>query len=234
MKLEKLESKYHYKFPELFTRLWNDGMLDWMNGRTKPFLDDENWEKTIYPTIKENPPLLLHSGGLDFELLTPKAMYDFKFDELWDIDKHTFIPFAKTNEGVVYAFYPKIKTKRESAVVCIWDDMNETEVLAKNFEDFIFRKMLESVYDIDKEDIFVDYKELEFEGYRADLLKDLKTISPYLNKVYVQVLTEIYNREEVLVSLLSYSLIKKEELINLIQTHLAFKELDVVFEHEID
>jgi hypothetical protein len=34
--------------------------------------------------------------------------------------------------------------------------MNETEVLAKNFEDFIFRKMIEAVYDVDKDDLSGD------------------------------------------------------------------------------
>ncbi|MBU1666839.1 hypothetical protein KKC13_00325 [bacterium] len=234
MKLEELESKYNYKFPTLFTMLWNDGMLDWMNGRTTPFSSDESWEKSIYPIIKENPPLLLHSGGLDFELLTSQGMYDFTFDELWDIETHEFIPFAITKEGTVYAFYPNIKTNGESAIVCIWNDMNETEVLAKNFEDFIFRKMLESVYDIDTEDLFVDYKESEFEGYRADLLNDLRTISPYLKASYVTILNEIYNRKEVLKGMFSYGLLTQQELAQLIQTHLAFNELDAVFEHEID
>ena len=234
MQLEELESKYNYTFPKLFTTLWNDGMLDWMNGRSTPLTADESWEKTIYPIIKDNPPLLLHSGGLDFELLTPQGIYDFKFDELWDIERHEFIPFAKTKEGTVYAFYPNIKTDGESAIVCIWNDMNETEVLAKNFEDFIFRKMLESVYDIDTEDLFVDYKESEFEGYRADLLNDLRTITPYLKESYVTILNEIYNREEVLKGMFSYGLVTQEELTELIQTQLAFNELNVVFEHEID
>lgn len=234
MKLEKLESKYNYKFSTLFRKLWNDGMIDWMNGRTLPFSVDESWEKTIYPTIKENPPLLLHSGGLDFELLTPQVIYNFKYDELWDMDTHEFIPFAKTKEGTVYAFYPNIKNNGESAVVCIWNDMNETEVLAKNFEDFIFRKMLESVYDIDEEDLFVDYKQSGFEGYRVDLLNDLRTISPYLNKTYRTILHEIYNRKTVLKKSFSCGLLTKDELCQLIHTHLKFNELDAIFEHEIE
>lgn len=61
--------------------------------------------------------------------------------------------------------------------------MNETEILAKNFEDFIFRKMIEAVYDIDKDELNADYKKEGFEGYRADILNDLKTISPYLKRV---------------------------------------------------
>lgn len=145
MEISTLESKYKYKYSKFFKQLWDDGMIDWMNGRTAKFSTDETWENTIYPKIKENPPVLLHTGGFDFEMLTSNDMLNFKFDEFWDIDKHTFIPFAKTEEGIIYAFYKNIKTAGESAIVCIWNDMNETEILAKNFEDFIFRKMIEAV-----------------------------------------------------------------------------------------
>lgn len=233
MQLKELESRYNFKYSKLFKRLWSDNMLDWMNGRTTPFGIDENWAKTIYPQIKENPPLLLHTGGFDFELLRAEDMLNFKFDEFWDIEKHQFIPFAKTEEGNIYAFYKNLKVDNEYAVVLIWNDMNETEVLAKNFEDFIFRQMLEAVYDVDKDELSGDYKQDEFEAYRVDILNDLKSISPYLKEEYISILTELYNRD-VHESLISFSLLDKHELDRLIQTHLVFKELDLVFEHEID
>ena len=233
MKLNELESKYNHKYPVIFKRLWDNNMLDWMDGRTEPFLVDENWAKSIYPNIKENPPLLLHTGGFEFELLTAEGMLDFKFDEFWDIEKHKFVPFAKTEEGNVYAFYKNLKIDDEYAIVLVWNDINETEVLAKNFEDFIFRKMLDAVYDVDKDELSGDYKKDDFEVYRVDILNDLKTITPYLKEEYIKILTEIYNRK-VHESLISFSLLDKSELAEIVQEHLQFKELDLVFEHEID
>jgi hypothetical protein len=233
MILDKIEKKYDFIFPTLFKQLWHDGMLDWMNGRTIPFNSNENWEKTIYPEIKENPPLLLHSGGFDFEMLRAEEMLDFKFDELWDIEEHEFIPFAKTDESNIYAFYKNLKVDKEYVIVYIWNDMNETEIIAKNFEDFIFRKMLEAVFDIDKDDLKGDYKKSGFGGYKIDLLNDLKTIKPYINKEYAEILTSFYTREAQ-ESMFSYGLISKEELVNTIQKYLQFKELDSVFEHEIE
>jgi hypothetical protein len=233
MILDKIEKKYDFIFPTLFKQLWHDGMLDWMNGRTIPFNSNENWEKTIYPEIKENPPLLLHSGGFDFEMLRAEEMLDFKFDELWDIEEHEFIPFAKTDESNIYAFYKNLKVDKEYVIVYIWNDMNETEIIAKNFEDFIFRKMLEAVFDIDKDDLKGDYKKSGFAGYKIDLLNDLKTIKPYINKEYAEILTSFYTREAQ-ESMFSYGLISKEELVNTIQKYLQFKELDSVFEHEIE
>ena len=233
MKLNELESKYNHKYPVIFKRLWDNNMLDWMDGRTEPFLVDENWAKSIYPNIKENPPLLLHTGGFEFELLTAEGMLDFKFDEFWDIEKHKFVPFAKTEEGNVYAFYKNLKIDNECVIVLVWNDINETEVLAKNFEDFIFRKMLDAVYDVDKDELSGDYKKDDFEVYRVDILNDLKTITPYLKEEYIKILTEVYNRE-VHESLISFSLLDKSELGAIIQKYLQFKELDLVFEHEID
>ena len=233
MILDNIEKKYNFIFPNLFKKLWNDGMLDWMNGRTIPFNSDENWAKTIYPLIKDNPPLLLHSGGFDFEMLRAEEMLEFQFDELWDIEEHEFIPFAKTDESNVYAFYKNLKVDKEYAIVYIWNDMNETEIIAKNFEDFIFRKMLEAVFDIDKDDLKGDYKKSGFDGYKVDLLNDLKTIKPYINENYADILTNFYTRNAQ-ESMFSYGLISKEELVETIQKYLLFKELDTVFEHEIE
>jgi hypothetical protein len=234
MELAKLESKYKYKYSKFFKKLWDDGMLDWMDKRTTPFAPGETWESSVYPKIKENPKVLLHTGGFDFEMLTYDDMLNFKFDEFWDIETHNFIPFARTEEGIVYALYSNIKTDGESAVVCIWDDMNETEVLAKNFEDFIFRKMIEAVYDVDNDDLNADYKETGFEGYRADILNDLRTISPYLKKEYVEILSDIYNRKNVIKGMISHSLLSRDEFTNIIQEYLHFEELNAVFEHELD
>ena len=233
MNIEDIEKKYNFTFPELFRKLWSNGMLDWMNGRTMPFRANENWAKTIYPEIKDNPPLLLHSGGFDFEILRAEEILDFQFDELWDTETHEFVPFAKTDEGNIYAFYKNLKKENEYVVVYIWNDMNETEIIAKNFEDFIFRKMLEAIFDIDKDDLKGDYKDGGFQEYQQDLLNDLKTIKPYINQDYSKVLTNFYNKD-VHENMFSYSLISKEELIETIDKYLNFEELDSVFEHEAD
>ena len=234
MKIELIEKKYKYKFPKLFKTLWNDGMIDWMNGHSGNFTNGESWAKSIYPAIKENPPSLLHTGGFDFEMLRADEMLNWQFDELWDIEKHKFIPFAKTEEGNVYAFYEGIKTNGENAIVYVWNDMNETEVLSKNFEDFIFRKMLEAAYDVDKDELEADYNKEGFKGYQEDILRDLKSISPYLNETYRTVLEEVYRTDKILESSFAYGLIEQEKLGILIQEHLDFEELDHVFEHELD
>jgi len=234
MKIEEIEKRYAYKFPKLFKELWNNGMIDWMDGHQGSINDGKLWANEIYPKIKDNPPLLLHTGGFDFEMLQNEEMLNWKFDELWDVENHQFIPFAKTDEGNVYAFYKGIKTDGENAIVYIWNDMNETEVLAKNFEDFIFRKMLEAVYDVDKDELDADYKETGFNGYREDILRDLNSIRPYLNEKYLVILEDIYKDNQIIESSFSYGLCSNKKLVQIIKEYLDFEELDNVFEHELD
>ena len=230
--LENIETKHNYTFPTLYKKLWEDEMLNWMRGFELPLDKDKTWANDVYPTLKENPPLLLNSGGSDFELLTAEEMLNFEFPELWDTEKHHFIPFAKTAEGNVYAFYKNLEVEDENPVVLIWDDMDETEIIAKNFEDFIFRKMLEATDDIDKEDLEADYGEAGIENYRTDLLADLKSITPYIKEEYITVLKTIYTAEAMNM-LFSYAFKSEKRLAEIRKEMLDFEYLDDVIEHEV-
>ncbi len=230
--LEAIETKHNYIFPVLYKKLWEDDMLNWMRGFDLPLEKDKTWAEDVYPTLKENPPLLLHSGGSDFELLTPNDILDFEFPEEWDTKQHLFIPFAKTSEGNTYAFYKNTEIDGENPIVLIWED-DETEYVAKNFEDFIFRKMLESADDIDKDDLYADYgKEHPMELYRTDLQADLESIRPYLKEAYVSILEESYNGE-VLETLIAYGFMGSKPVKEVIKELLDFEEMGAVFEHEV-
>ena len=229
--LEQLETKHTYTFPKLFKTLWEADLLNWMRGFDTPLEKGKTWAEDVYPILKENPPLLLHSGGSDFELLTPDEILNFELPQEWDTDSHHFIPFAKTAEGNVYAFYKNMEIDGENPIVLIWED-DETEFIAKNFEDFIFKKMLEASDDIDKEDLAADYgDDNAMERYRIDLQSDLITIRPYLKKEYISVLEEAY-KGEVLETLISYGFTNDKPIKELIKEMLYFEQLGEVFDHE--
>jgi len=231
--ITQLEEKHNFNFPALYKKLWENEMLNWMRGFDLPLPNDKTWAEDVYPTLKENPPLLLHSGGSDFELLTADEILNFKYPELWNTKEHHFIPFAKTAEGNVYAFYNNLKVDEDTPIVLIWDDMDEAEVIAKNFEDFIFRKMLEATDDIDKDDLHADYgKDTPVELYRADLQADLKSIRPYLKEEYVAILEKMYNADAV-ETLISYGFRSDKPIKHIIKEMLDFKFMGDVFEHEI-
>jgi len=230
--LEQLEEKYKVTFPNIYRKLFEADMLDWMRGFDYPLKDGITWAKDIYPTLKANPPALLHSGGSDFELFTPKDILDFEQPETWDSRTHHFIPFAKTDEGNVYAFYANIEINKQNPIVLIWRD-DETEYVAKNFEDFIFRKMLEAGNDIDKDDLQADYgKNNSIEIYRTDLLSDLKSITPYLNTEHAEILEELYNAPAIEMTF-SYGFESKREFSDIFKKYLDFEYMANVFDHEI-
>jgi len=226
--LKQLETKHNFTFPPLYKTLFEANKLNWMGNFEEPLEKGKTWADDIYPTLKENLPLLLHSGGSDFELLTPNAVLNFDFPEAWDTEEHHFIPFSKTAEGNTYAFYEQ---EGESHIVLIWED-DEAEYVAKNFEDFIFLKMLEAADGIDKDDLYADYgKDEPMELYRADLKADLEAIRPYLKDAYVSVLEEAYNGE-VLETLIAYGFITNKPVKEMIKEMLDFELRGEVFEHE--
>ena len=227
--LEQLEEKHHFSYPALYKTLFEADKLNWMRGFEEPLSKDKTWAEDVYPTLKDNPPILLHAGGSDFELLTPQAILDFKFPEEWDTDTHHFIPIAKTAEGNTYAFYNN--GSEETPIVLIWED-DEAEYVSKNFEDFIFLKMLESADAIDKDDLYADYgKENPMELYRKDLKADLEAIRPYLKEIYIKVLEDFYNGE-VLETLIAYGFMGRKSVKEVVKALLDFELMGEVFEHE--
>jgi len=229
--LEQLEKKHNFIFPKLYKTLFEANLTNWMRDH-ETLEKDKSWANDVYPTLKENPPILLHSGGSDFELLTPTEILDFNFPDTWDTQSHHFIPFAKTSEGNIYAFYKNKEVENTNPIVLIWQD-DETEYINKNFEDFIFQKMLEATDDIDKDDIHADYgKENPVEAYRADLLRDLKNIQPYLNENYLDILTTVYHAKSVDM-LFSYAFENEKKISVILKSTVNFELRGDVFDHEI-
>ncbi|WP_295422221.1 SMI1/KNR4 family protein [Sulfurovum sp.] len=228
--LEQLATKHNFSYPALYKALFKADKLNWMRGFEEPLPKGKTWAEDVYSTLKENPPLLLHSGGSDFELLTPDAILNFEFPEDWDTDTHHFIPFAKTAEGNTYAFYDN--GAEETPIVLIWED-DEAEYVAKNFEDFIFRKMLEATDDIDKDNLYADYgKDNPIELYRTDLKADLESIHPYLKDTYISILETAYNGE-VLETLIAYGFMGAKPVKEVIKEMLDFEMMGEFFEHNI-
>ncbi|WP_108869819.1 SMI1/KNR4 family protein [Aquimarina aquimarini] len=228
MKLELVEKQYNFRFPEIFRNLWNDGMLDWNKGWNEPWTQERNWFTEIYPKIKDTPPLLLHTGGFDFQLLSEHEIIHYDFYEHWH-PKHQFIPFAQTNAGDLFAFYKNIEIEGQHPIVLVWHDANRTEVLSKNFEDFIFRRMLERVANIEEDDI-IDNFEGQIDLFQKKVLADLSTTKKYLNQEYIDILTEIFNRPFLTVE----TIISVKEMNSIFEKTIYFDQINIEFQHETE
>jgi len=59
--LHEIESVLQIQYPELYHQLHAAGMLDL--GPTGP-----NWFETTFPTLKQNPPLLLYGEDIEIQI----------------------------------------------------------------------------------------------------------------------------------------------------------------------
>jgi len=186
MTIQEIETKHGFEFPLLYKQLEADGMLN--IGEYGP-----NWYAEVYPTLKDNPPLLLHS--YDFESLNLKSVAE-EIEELRDPDNYRninsqfkFIPFAKSGGGDHYCFFLNEEDNGEVPIVFVWHDMNEVNYLAKNLQDFIFKVLL---IDMSRQDV---YNELSDEEFRSDLESVFKSHKRYLSTRQRFILEDILKRE---------------------------------------
>jgi len=186
MTLAEIEKENQFQYPQLYKELETDGMLD--VGDYGP-----NWYNDIFPTIKDQPTLLLHS--YDFELLNPKAV-DEAIKELSDPENYQqikpefkFIPFGQSEAGDHYCFLVSEQNQDNIPIVFLWHDSNEANYLAKNLQDYIFRALLT---DMSEQDTYNDIDDEEFKG---NLSNTLKTHTKYLTEKQTQILHDIFARE---------------------------------------
>ena len=222
---KEIESRYHITLPPLYHRLFDTGMLDWLGGRSEPLPEGFDWAKEIYPALHENPPLLFHTGG-DLFLMTPKQIVECACPDYWKSDNHTLVPFAKgIDEALHYVLIYDVDSGTEPMVGLVFEDEEEAQLLAQNFEDFIFRAMVEAADEIDRENLDREYGPGAPESYRKDILRDLETIRPYLKTEYIDALDDLYHGK-VGETLVSYYFRGSRPTEAILEEMIGFKKMD--------
>ncbi|WP_228441256.1 SMI1/KNR4 family protein [Chryseobacterium phosphatilyticum] len=190
MDIEQLEQKYNFKYPDIYKCLCEDGMLNWGESGS-------DWYRATFPQFKKNPPLLLF--GNDIEIWNHQQFVEASIEEMSEEDdyrnihaNYKFVPFAKNGAGDLYAFQFDLKNNGEVPITFIPHDDEEAEILAKNFQDFIFRQLLEALTEIDENAMF--YEEGE-EDLKRNLFNQLKTHEPYMTSRQIEILHSIYQRD---------------------------------------
>jgi hypothetical protein len=233
--LEQIEQKYNFKYPSIYKRLYIDGMLDWFKGWNEPWAKERNWYTEIYPTLLDNPPLILHTR--DFEIFEFKDVIK-RLDDIPDYwnTEHKFIPFGKSGAGDWYAFYLNPQDGENIPIVFVPHDEMNAQYLAKNMEDFIFWKMLEVTHCIDEE------QWQDETTFRKKLLSMLKSHSSYLSAQKQEVLNRIYNRpikkqEHTYPNgehYYSYDILDNNELDDIFRKNADFEKWNVEFQYQLD
>ncbi|MCA5005255.1 SMI1/KNR4 family protein [Sphingobacterium bovistauri] len=186
--LNELEKELNISYPEIYKSLYTNGMLDWGT-------EENGWYTNVFPKLKENPPLLLF--GADIEIWDPidwkGGIEEILNHEVYDIhEKFKLVPFAKNGAGDMYVFQYDLEQNGEIPISFFPHDDDELEVQAKNFQDFIFRQLLESLTEMDEYSMFEGDSE---EQIKTHLLNQLRTHQPYLTENQIAVLEEIYKRD---------------------------------------
>ena len=181
--IAQTEARQGKPLPALYKHLAADGMLDW--GEINP-----GWSQTTYPKLLAHPPLLLI--GNDIEIPTPETLYndygdcDFGYLTLKAEYQHSFIPFATSGSGDIYAFAWLDENAEEPAIVLLYHDDDESLRLAANLENFIFTMLLR---------VEPAYGENDSPAFRAKLQAQLASHRPYLKPEHHERLADLYRRE---------------------------------------
>ena len=230
--LEQIEKQFNFKYPDLYKKLYDDGMLDWGE-------NCQNWYAIYWEKFKNNPPLLLFGNDIElisFSILVQevKALIEMLKDpEDYRKTKpeFQFVPFAQTGGGDLYVFQFDKQSGDNVPITLLPHDWEEATILAKNLQDFIFRELLECVAEIGK------YSKAADGDLKTNLSNMLKTHKPYLSRRQVTKIEEIYNRD-----LFEYKyqipngrefsamgLISRDELEEILQQEIGFEDLDKEF-----
>ena len=229
--LEDLEKEFNFTYPELYKQLYADRMLDWGS-------DGNGWYTNVFPTLKENPPLLLF--GSDIEIWDPIVYRDgireMVNHEVYDINpKYQMVPLAKNGAGDLYVFQFDMEINGEVPITFFGHD-SDAEILAKNLQDFMFRQLLESLTEIDEYSMLYEDSE---EKIKQNLHNQLKTHRKYLKAEQVEILEDIYQLD-----IFEYTykipnggefeakgLLTFDELEKLIKQEMAFEKLNTKFDY---
>ncbi|MDU1890992.1 MAG: SMI1/KNR4 family protein [Dysgonomonas sp.] len=220
--LEIIEKRFNFKYPNLYKKLYEDGMLD-TGGDYGP-----DWSKTYYAKFEKEPTLLFFN---DFELLKFDRIIEeieaFKNPEDYRKTKpeHQFIPFAQNRAGDLFVFQMDAKKGKDIPITFLWHDSETGIILACNLQDFIFRMLLKEVEIIDKYSTLVT-----IEGDKTNAHNVLRTHKPYLKDKHYNILTAIYKKElsDNYHEQGAKSLITKEEKAEILRHEIRFDK----FNHE--
>ncbi len=229
--LQSIEQQFGFKYPNLYKQLFDDKMLDWGESQA-------NWYKTVFPTLKDNPPLFLFAT--DFEMIDFEQVVE-EIEDLTDPDyfrdinpDFLFVPFGQSAAGDLFCFFYNKNTPSQPTdipIVLLWHDSDEAQFLAKNLQDFIFRMLIESVVDIFDAGLIADG------DFYQNITNFLKTHQRYLPENQKLIVKEIFERKitHFTENHDTYKgLLSRGELQEILKQHIDFEQFDETFNPSVE
>lgn len=187
-----------------------------------------HWQKDIYPTLKNNPPLSLYSNHIeimDFDDIEHITDVFLNQDDYMAINpNYLFVSFLQNDSGDCYCFWYhhdlRYLSKDDVPIVLFHHDYDEADILAKDLQDFIFYLMLYGVIDIEPDSELI--KDIE-----TNLANYLKSHKKYLKPEHYDVIKKIYGYD---FDGNKGGLIDKDEFIKILHENIGFEKLLIIFD----
>jgi hypothetical protein len=205
-----------FRVPDLFRRMVADGV-------TAYGASTANWKETWKQRAIESPPALMVAGA-QVEWWALEDIANWEAPSHFD-PAHKLLPFASSTTGDMWCWCPPLGAE---VIVLAPHDEDGAMVFAPDLESFLLRHTLQAFAEIVEEDGSDFTREQRTEVARANV----RTLTPYLNPAWVELLTEIaehpLERDEEWDCL---RLLTRDEAIDLIQTELDMPNLNETFSH---
>lgn len=198
--------------PPLYRQMVADGV-------THPVTSAEDAERRAL----SNPPALMMAQA-QVEWWLPEDMVNWDAPDHFD-PAHRLLPFASTATGDLWCWYQK---NGEESIVLAPHDENGATYFAPDLEAFLLRHLLQAFAEI------LDDDGLDFTpAQRSEVARaNVKTLAPYLNEGWLELLTELAARPLVRDEEWDcLGLLGRDEAIMLIQTELDMPTLGETFAH---
>jgi len=204
-----------FRVPDLYRRMVADGVTQYGTSTA-------DWMETWKQRAIENPPALMLASA-QVEWWQPEDIANWEAPAHFD-PAHKLVPFASTGAGDMWCWYAN---GGDVIVLAPYEEDGAT-IFAPDLESFLLRHMLQGFAEIVEEDGTDFTREQRSEVARANI----RTITPYLNPAWVELLTELpehpLERDEEWDCL---RLLTRDEAIDLIQTELDMANLNETFSH---
>jgi hypothetical protein len=244
--LASLEEKYGFRYPALYHRLYEDGMLNW--GEYDASEADIEASIFPFPTPKaeaqhaKNPPFLWFAR--DFILFDPawlERMIDEErtgeYEMTRALQQFGLINFGRDGTGSGYAFWFGGQ-KGEEVPIAYIDYVNGglVSVEAKNLQDFMFMQLLGAgirIYDAEAVQAIMAKIGDDFDEKTPQNLREaLRTHAPYLTSRQQEIVREVFNRNpaeqgyDVFYDYTQKGLLTEDEYWEIVEREIAFERPD--------
>lgn len=148
MTLEQLEDKIGKKYPKKWHELNQTGIMEWLtcsqdefNNRKEEFFNNP---KTFFFLNADCEPLMYDRVKEKIDELNEWISWAEEDEDKTFDSRYTLIPFAQYGNGDVYCFLYEEDTDDVKIISYFHDDYEEQEILANNFDEFLYIVMLDA------------------------------------------------------------------------------------------